>query len=82
MQTQAPRGPRNPQKRTVEPRAASSPANVVRSTSQPQLRPDSAAANCSSTWGYVQKVSRPTVRCHEMSQINPTMMHADAVSTA
>ena len=39
MATQAPRGPRNPQKCTVPARSSSLPAKVVRRTSQPQAHP-------------------------------------------
>ena len=33
-------------------------------------------------WAAVQKVSRPIVRCHEMSQIPPTTTLAEAKTTA
>jgi hypothetical protein len=39
IDTQAPKGPENPQKRTLARRAASVPANVVRSTSHPHATP-------------------------------------------
>src|SRR5688572_1532130 len=81
MHTQAPSGPRNPQKRTDRERSSGDPRKVVCSTSHPQLRPETTAAICSSTCGGDQKVSRPIVRCHEMSQIKPTTMDIDAKST-
>ncbi len=82
MHTQAPSGPRNPQNRTVEARSATEPANVVRSTSQPQDKPATEAPSCSSRCGRVQNVSRPTVRCHEMSQMRPVTMHSEENITA
>jgi hypothetical protein len=42
MHTQAPSGPRNPQKRTAAPRSVSVPAKVVARTVQPQERPATA----------------------------------------
>jgi hypothetical protein len=82
MHTQAPNGPRNPQNRTPAALSAGLPLNVTRSTSQPQLAPATSAAICSSTWGGDQNVSRPIVRCHEMSQISPTTIETDENSTA
>ena len=42
--------------------------------------PETIAAICSSMCGYVQKVSRPTVRCQEMSQMRPTTIQTDEKS--
>ena len=78
MATHAPRGPRNPQKRTERPTWASEPANVVFKTIHPQVSPATAAPICSRTWGGLQSVSRPMDMCQEMSQRRPTMMHAEA----
>ena len=52
------------------------------STSHPQLDPATSAESCSSRCGGDQNVSRPMVRCHEMSQISPTTIPSDAHSTA
>src|SRR5581483_219786 len=77
MHTQAPRGPLKPQNFTVDALSAGVPKNVVLSTSHPQVSPVSEAPSCSSRWGRVQNVSRPTVRCQEMSQISPVTMNAE-----
>jgi hypothetical protein len=82
MVTHAPSGPRNPQKRTLSARDSVVPRKVVCSTSHPQLTPASTAPNCSRRCGSVQKVSRPTVSCHEMSHNKPTTIHVDEQSTA
>ena len=82
MHTQAPRGPEKPQNLTDEALSAGVPKNVVLRTSQPQVSPVSDAPSCSSRWGRVQNVSRPTVRCHEMSQMRPVTMKAEDSITA
>src|SRR5688500_13139321 len=82
MQMNAPSGPRKPQNRTERARCPSVPLNVVWSTTQPQVSPEMMAASCSRTCGGDQNVSRPIVRCHEMSQIRPVTMNSDAMMTA
>src|SRR5579862_7199012 len=82
MHTQAPRGPLKPQNLTVDAFSAGVPKKVVLRTSHPQESPVSEAPSCSSRWGRVQNVSRPTVRCHEMSQMRPVTMNAEDSITA
>src|SRR5215211_4540443 len=83
MQTQAPSGAwKNRQNRTEVPRDSAVPANVVRRAVYPQLRPATIAAICSRMCGGDQNVSRPMVRCHEMSHNRPATMHADEKTTA
>src|SRR5688572_23748500 len=77
MHTHAPNGPRKPQNRTPAAWSAGLPLNDIRSTIQPQLHPATSAPICSSTWGGDQNVSRPIVRCQEMSQISPTTIETD-----
>ncbi len=76
MVIQAPSGPRNPQKPTVAARSAGAPAKVVRRTTNPHISPAAVALTYSSMWGGLQKVSRPTVMCHEMSHMRPSTMPA------
>ena len=82
IHSHAPNGPRNPQNPTVAAWSEGVPANVVRSTSQPQVVPATSADTCSRRCGGAQNVSRPIVRCHEMSQISPTTMPSEAPRTA
>ena len=83
MQTQAPSGPRNPQKRTPAALSASVPPERRLKHEPAAARSRRrAAASCSSTWGGDQNVSRPIVRCHEMSQISPMTIETDENSTA
>ena len=44
--------------------------------------PATSADTCSRRCGGDQNVSRPIVRCHEMSQISPTTMPSEAPRTA
>src|SRR6185436_12554260 len=81
MQTHAPSGPRNPQNCTPRSRSSWLP-NVVRNTSHADVAPATIPASCSRTCGGDQNVSRPIDRCHEMSQIRPVTIAADAKSAA
>ncbi|MSR35492.1 MAG: hypothetical protein EXR95_02445 [Gemmatimonadetes bacterium] len=80
--THAPSGPTKPQKRTPSSSSSRRPANVVRSTSQPHPSPAITAAACSSRCGGDQNVSRPIVRCQEMSHMSPTVIESAATSSA
>src|SRR4029079_66324 len=83
MQIHAPSGAwKYFQKRTDLERSAGDPANVVFNATYPQLNPATIAPICSTTRGGDQNVSRPIVRCQEISQMSPITIDADATSTA
>src|SRR4051812_25332015 len=80
--TQAPSGARNPHKLTDAARSSTEPKKCVLSASQPQVNPGISPPRYVRMCAGVQKVSRPMVECHEISQSTPIgMQTAPNIST-